>query len=97
MSKWLGIHKDFKCQNVPVLSNCIHKKHYSVKIGSISFFSSADMQKYYHLLGFHIIGINSSLNIFSKFFAFSKFNILDKKTVLIRLKIKKICLTKKLY
>ena len=32
-----------KCQNVPILANCMHENHYSVKIDSISFFSSSDM------------------------------------------------------
>ena len=38
-----------------------HWKHYSIKIGSISFLSTSDMQKFHHLLGCHSVGINSSL------------------------------------
>ena len=71
-----------------------------------SFFSFSDAQKFHHLLGCHSIGINSSL-VFFKCFAFFRFNmasqksdnvVIDwqKKTALIRLKIKIICLTKKL-
>ena len=37
----------------------VHQKHFSVTIVSISFFSSFDMKKFYHLLGCHAIGINS--------------------------------------
>ena len=58
----------------------------SVKMVSISFFSFSDTQKFYHLS-----------ESFFKCFAFLKFDILDKKAVLIRLKIKTICLTKKLF
>ena len=49
-------------KNFPILSYStllMHKKHYSVKIGSISYFSSSDMQKVNHLLGCHTISINS--------------------------------------
>ena len=70
-----------------------HFYNSSVKIGSVSFFISSDMQKLHHLLGCHTIGINSAL-IFFKCFAFFKFNMLDKKAVLTREKIKTICLTK---
>ena len=35
-----------------------------VKIGSISFFSSSDMQKFYHCLGYHAIVINSLFKFF---------------------------------
>ena len=52
------------CQNVPIPSNCINQKHYSVAIGSISFFLTSGIQKFHHILGCHVIGINSSL-IFS--------------------------------
>ena len=48
------------CQNVLIPSNWIHQKHYSLKIGSYSFFSSSDMQKFHHFLGCRAIGINSS-------------------------------------
>ena len=41
-----------------------HLKHCSVKIGSTSFLSSSDMQKFHHLLGFYVIDIISSLNFF---------------------------------
>ena len=62
-------------------------------IESISFFSSLDTEKSHHLLGCHTISINSSFNSF----AFFKFNMLDKKTVLILLKINIIFLTKKFF
>ena len=42
-------------------------------------FSSADMQKFHHVLGCHNIGINSLL-IFFKFFAFFKFNMPSQKS-----------------
>ena len=53
-----------KGQNVPILSNCIHEKHYSVKISSVSFFSSSAIQKFRHLLGCLAVDINSSLIFF---------------------------------
>ena len=40
VSKWQDIQKDCKWQNVWILSNRIHWKHDSIKIGSISFFFS---------------------------------------------------------
>ena len=58
--KWLDIHKDFKLQNVPILTNC----------GSI-FFSSSDMRKFHHLLGCYAIDVNSSLIIFLSSLCFS--------------------------
>ena len=42
------------------LSNCIHLKDYSVELSSNSFFLSSDIKTFYHLLGYHAIGINSS-------------------------------------
>ena len=51
----------------------------SLKIASISFFSSSDTQKLHHLLGCQAIGINSPL-IFFKFFAFFKFNMPSQKS-----------------
>ena len=36
----------------------------SINIGSISYFSSSDMQQFHHLLGCHAIAINFSLNSF---------------------------------
>ena len=95
--KNIELYQVFMCQNVLILPYYIHEKYYSVKIGSISFFSSSDMQKFHHLLGCHTIGINATLIIFFKCFAFFKFSLLDKKAVLIRLKIKTIRLTKKLF
>ena len=57
----------------------------SVKIGSISFFSSSDMQKSHHLLGYHtigiMIGINYAFNFFN-FFAFFKSNMPSQKSCL---------------
>ena len=71
--------KDFKCQNIPIQSNCIHQKHYLVKISSISFSSFSNMQKFHHLLGCLAIGI-LHFSLF-KFQAFFKNNMLDKKGV----------------
>ena len=54
-------------ENVSILQNCMllmHWKHYSVKIDSVSFFSSWDMKKSNHFLGCHAIGINSWLILF---------------------------------
>ena len=39
-------------------------QNFSIKIDSISFFSTSDMQKFHHLLGCHAIGINPSLIFF---------------------------------
>ena len=39
----------------------------SVKIGSISFFSSSNMQKFHHFLGCHAVKINFSLIFFCDF------------------------------
>ena len=79
-----------KCPNTPIL--CTTDAHFynpSVKVGSISFFSFSDMQKFHHLFGCHAIGINYSL-IFFKCFTFFRFNMVDKRAVLNRLKIKAI-------
>ena len=57
------------------------------------FFLSSHIHKIHHVLGCHAIGDNFSL-IFFKFFAFLKFKMPSQKNVLIRLKIKIICLTK---
>ena len=48
----------------------VHQKHYSVKIGSVPFFSSSDMQKFHQLLRCHTININSSFNWFSVLYFF---------------------------
>ena len=61
----------------------------SINIGSISFFSSSDMHHSHHLFGCHATGINSSFNSFFKCFTLFKFNMLDKKAVLTRGKIKR--------
>ena len=48
-------------QNVPIISYSIlpiHWKYYSVKIGSISFFWTSDIEKFQDLLVCHAIGIN---------------------------------------
>ena len=55
-----------KCSNTSKLY-LMHSKHYSVKIGSISFFSSSEIQKFHYILGFNAIGINSSF-IYLSFF-----------------------------
>ena len=51
----------------------------SVKISSISFFSSSDTQKFHHLLGCQAIGINSSLIVFLSALHFSNYICLTKK------------------
>ena len=51
----------------------------SVKIGSISFFSSSDKRQFHHLFGCQAIGINSVFNFFFQWFSFFKFNVLDEK------------------
>ena len=45
----------------------------TLEIDSIPFFSSSDMQKLHHLLGYHHIGI--ILHFFLKCFAFFKFTM----------------------
>ena len=54
-----------KCFNTPIL-HTTNADFYSrpVKTGSIFFFSSSDMQKFHHLLGYRAIGINSSVITF---------------------------------
>ena len=69
-----------KWQNVPIFPNYVNEKHYSVKIGSFSFFSSFTMQKFHNLLGYHTIVISSSLIFFLKHFAFFQFNMPSKKS-----------------
>ena len=49
----------------------VHQKHYSVKIGSVSFFSSSDMRKFHQRLRCHTISINSSFDWFFTFFTFT--------------------------
>ena len=61
----------FVRQNVSVRTNFIQKKHYSVKIGSISFLLSSSKQKFYHLLRCHAIDINSLLKSFLSTLRFS--------------------------
>ena len=55
---------DFLQQNVSVLPYCIHQKHYSVKIGSIPFFSCSDMHKFHYILGCRAIDFNFLLIFF---------------------------------
>ena len=72
---------NFLSQNVLIPPNCILPTHFcnfSIKIGSIYFFSSSDTDQSHYLLGFHTTRINSSFNSFFKFFTFSKFNMLEK-------------------
>ena len=86
--------------------NVIYLKHYSVKNGSVSFFSSSDMPKLLHLLGCHTESTNSLFNSLLSVLRFLNLIVLtksmtiylqiDKKSVLIRLKMKAICLKKKL-
>ena len=69
---------NFLCQNDKILIKIFEQyevfgwKNFSVKISSISFFSSSDMQKSHHLLGSHSIDISSSP--FFKCFALFKFS-----------------------
>ena len=56
-----------------------HFYNSSIKIGSISFFSSSDTQKFHHLLGCHNTDINSSVILF-KCFAFFKLNMPSQKS-----------------
>ena len=56
-----------------------HFYNSSIKIGSISFFSSSDTQKFNHLLGCHTTDINSSVILF-KCFAFFKLNMPSQKS-----------------
>ena len=51
-----------KCFNNPKLyTTDTHFYNSSIKMGSISFFSSSDTRKFHHVLEFHAISINSSL------------------------------------
>ena len=71
--KWQDINKDFwSISNISV-AKCFNATdaHYSVKIVFICFFSSSEMQKFYHLLGCHVIRINSSFNSFLSDLRFS--------------------------
>ena len=59
-------------QNVSILyTTDTHFDNSSVKIGPITFSSSSDKQRFHHLLGCHVIGINSSLPIFLSALRFS--------------------------
>ena len=51
-----------------------------INIGSIYFLSSFDMDQFHHLLRCHTIGIDTSFNIFFKFFAFFKLNMISQKS-----------------
>ena len=92
-------------QNGLILPNSIHWKYYPVKIGSIYFLESSDKYKFGHIIRCHATGItllaSSYLGIgiksFFKCFEFFKFNMLDEKPVLIRLKMKISCLTKNIF
>ena len=56
MSQWA------KCFNTLILyTTDTHIYHCSIKIGSISFFSSSDTPEFHHFLGCHTTSINSSL------------------------------------
>ena len=71
VTKRLGIHKRFqvlKCANT--LKLYTSKKHYSVKIGSVSFYSFSDIQKIHHLLGCHAFGTKSLFIIFQVIWVF---------------------------
>ena len=76
---------NFLCQNDKIFLKIFELyqvfvwQNVSVKIGSISFFSSSDMQKLHHLLGKHAIDIKSSL-IFFKCLAFFKFTMPSQKS-----------------
>ena len=54
-----------KCFSTPMLYTIdVYFYNLSEKMGSISFFSSSEMQQFHHLLGCHTIGHNSSLIFF---------------------------------
>ena len=92
-------------ENGLLLRDCIHWKYYPVKIGSIYFLEYSDKYKFGHIIRCHATGItllaSSYLGIgiksFFKCFEFFKFNMLDEKPVLIRLKMKISCLTKNIF
>ena len=91
-------HSSTKCFNTSILYTTYTQFYNSsINIGSISFLSSSDMHQSHHLLGFHATGINSLLKPFLSSLSFSNLICLTKKSALIRLKIKTICLTKKLF
>ena len=63
--KNVSIPQEEKCFNSPMsYSTDVHFYNPSVKIGSTSFFSSSDMQKFHNISGCQAIGINSSLVFF---------------------------------
>ena len=75
-----SILQEAKCFNTPKSYTAdAHFYNPSVNTDSIYFFSSSDMQKFYHLLECHTIGIISSF-IYFNFFAFFKFNMQSKKS-----------------
>ena len=66
MSQWA------KCFNTLILyTTDTHIYHWSIKIRSVSFFSSSDTQKFHHFLGCHTTSINSSLIFFLSVSRFS--------------------------
>ena len=76
--KWLYIHKNFQVSKVLNTSILYTLKALLSKIGSISSFSSSDMQKFYYPLGCLAIGINSSFNSFLSLLCFSNLICLTK-------------------
>ena len=57
-----------KCLNTSILyTTHAHWKHYPVKVGSISFFSSFVMQKFHHLLGCTLVALIVHLFFLSAF------------------------------
>ena len=105
MSKLLYIYKDFltisvirfsqKISSSKIPSYCIFERYCSIKIDDISFFRLLASANIIIVWDATLLPLILHLNFF-KHFAFFKFNMLDKKTVLITLKIKIICLTKEL-
>ena len=82
MLKWVDIHKDYwtmssLCDKMARYSHMVYcwcaLKKFSVKIGSISFVLSSDMQKFHYLLGCHTTGINSDLISLLSAFCFLNF------------------------
>ena len=78
-----------KCSSTSILYTL---KHYSVKIGSISFFWSSGKQKFHHLLGCYAIVINSPLIFFSNTLRF--LNLLCEAKSLIRTIVSGLSLSK---
>ena len=95
-AKNVSIPQEAKRFNTPILYTInAHFYNCSINIGPVSFFSSSDMHQFNIYWDATLLPLIIA-TIFH-FFAFFKFNMFDKKVVLIRLKTKTICLTTKLF